>query len=68
MYVIKNNKTDLYIAIDQSSGGYPYDVKLQYAKIFNSIIEAEEYKNICKKDWTIHNLWISSSPISETKN
>ena len=34
IYVIKNNETGKYIAIDRPSGGYPYDVDLEYAYTF----------------------------------
>ena len=52
-FVIKNNKTNKYIDIDQTSGGYPYDTELINCKKFQ-LEEAIEYKNIFKnEDWKI---------------
>lgn len=64
MYVIKNNKTEKYIAIDKTSGGYPYDTGIEYSEVFKEIKEAEIYKNIFSSyDWSIHKLIIYSEPI-----
>ena len=64
MYVIKNNTTDKYIAIDHSSGGYPYDVNVASAKVFYLLEDAVEYKSMFyKNDWTIHELIIETKPI-----
>lgn len=64
MYVIKNNATQKYIAIDHHSGGYPYDVGVECAKVFYRLIDAQEYKSIFHNyDWSIHNLIIETSQI-----
>jgi hypothetical protein len=60
-YVIKNNKTESFIASDSSSGGYPYDTTINHARVFSQKDTAVSYKNLFpKEDWSLHALVISS--------
>lgn len=53
-YIIKNNKTGEYIAIDQASGGYPYDTDIFNAKIWHTKQEAREYNKMSfNHDWSL---------------
>ena len=58
-YVIRNNKKggySRYIAIDNASGGYPYETTIRNAHIFDSEVSVLEYYNACKitnPDWVI---------------
>lgn len=40
MYVIKNDATGRFIAIDNSSGGYPYDTEIHTAKFWHDTDDA----------------------------
>ena len=40
-YVLQNQKTKEFIAIDSNSGGYPYECKLNNAKIWTNLQEAQ---------------------------
>ena len=63
-YVIKNNTTDRYIGVDESSGGYPYDTEAIYAKIWNNALAALEYYSLFRKteNWTLHMLTVVTMP------
>lgn len=64
-YVIKNNSTGEFIAIDNNSGGYPYDTSLHQAKIWFSKEDAFRYKNMsCNEDWSLHTIKFSTEPCS----
>ena len=56
IYVIKNNETGKYIAIDRPSGGYPYDVSIEYAQTFYNKEEPRKYMETMKADWSLHEL------------
>lgn len=53
MYILKNNNTNQYIGIDQSSGGYPYDTSITGATKFETREEALSYKEIFNYDWSL---------------
>jgi len=60
-YVIKNNETEEYIAIDNASGGYPYDAPLYRAEIFPYKDAALRYRKVFpKKDWSLGVLMINA--------
>lgn len=68
-YVLKNTKTNNFIAIDTYSGGYPYEVAVEKAKIWYDAEGKEEalrYKDMFykgsfeSKDWELHKLLIST--------
>ena len=53
-FVIKNNKTNQFISIDNSSGGYPYDNDIFHCHKFYNKEKADEYKKIFHEhDWTV---------------
>lgn len=58
MYVIKDTTTEgIYIALDYGSGGYPYDVSLRYAHIWDDREEALKYMEMFKgKPWIVKEL------------
>jgi len=60
IYVIKNNETGKFIAVDQPSGGYPYDVDIEYAHIFTKP-EAQRYWGVMKADWSLHELTMTTT-------
>jgi hypothetical protein len=63
-YVIKNNKTGYFVAVDTSSGGYPYDVTISDAKIFTRDF-AKSYRNLFPdEDWSLHALEVKTNPVS----
>ena len=65
-YVIVDNKTKKYIAIDQSSGGYPYESNLA-SKIWSSKAEAKKYADMFgerSENWSLHTLEVSIKPCS----
>jgi hypothetical protein len=57
MYVIKNDDTGKFIAIDNSSGGYPYDTEIHNAKFWHDKDDAFRYKNVFKNEkWSLHTI------------
>ena len=55
MYVIKNDATGKFIAVDNSSGGYPYDTEIHTAKFWYDKDDAFRYKNVFKNEkWSLH--------------
>ena len=64
MYVIKNNETNKWIAIDSTSGGYPYDTEIHNAKIFYDKKSALNYKNVMKGNWSLFQLQVHGIPVS----
>jgi len=63
MYIIKNNETNKWIAIDSASGGYPYDTEIHRAEIFYSKESALKYKNVMNKNWSLFQLRLLSIPV-----
>ena len=62
-YVIKNNSTGEFIAVDNSSGGYPYNTSLHQAKIWFSKEDAFRYKNMFhNEDWSLHIIKLLTEP------
>lgn len=61
IYVIKNNETGKYIAIDRASGGYPYDVGIEHAHTFNNKEEPRQYMETMKADWSLHELVMTTT-------
>lgn len=59
-FVIKNTETNMYIAEDRNSGGYPYEVKIvAWATIYSTFETATHYKKIFKNpNWKICELII----------
>lgn len=45
-YVIYDPKSLMFVAIDQSSGGYPYLVPLRRANQFETFEKASKYKDM----------------------
>ena len=46
-YILRSKKTGNWIKIDQSSGGYPYEVaEIQLAELFPAKAEAELYNAV----------------------
>ena len=62
MYVIKNNETGKWIAVDKASGGHPYDTDIQRAEIFYSKKRAQDYRNVMKADWSLYRLEMHGIP------
>lgn len=63
MYVIKNNETNKWIAVDSASGGYPYDTEIHRAEIFHSKESALKYKNVMKRNWSLFQLELHGIPV-----
>lgn len=67
-YIIKNTKTNKYIAIDNSSGGYPYETEWYNASVWSGINEAKNYKSVFSNNQFNSNDWkifIASEPVLE---
>ena len=64
-FVIYNATTDLYIGVDQASGGYPYDTKVERAEVFYATTTIKSYIDIIKPkdEWEIHELTITTKEI-----
>jgi hypothetical protein len=62
-FVIKA-KNNLYIGVDHSSGGYPYETDIiTLAKIWTSKKDAYEYSQKFKdQNWTLHSVIINTVP------
>lgn len=42
-YILKNPVTNKYAAIDNDSGGYPYDTEWYNAQIYTDLAQAKRY-------------------------
>lgn len=56
IYVIKNNETNKWIGVDETSGGYPYDTDIERAEIFYDKESAIKYRNVMKANWSLFKL------------
>lgn len=63
MYILKFKDQNKYVDIDRSSGGYPYPTEIQYAYMFHSIEDANEYNTTFVGKFEVHELTIFSTPI-----
>jgi len=67
-YVIKINNTPCYVGIDETSGGYPYETEIRFAKIWNSIENAIEYMAMFKNEnWDLYELHYETKLVDITK-
>jgi len=67
-YIIKNNKTDKYVNVDRTSGGYPYDTEIQFAYVWVDIEEAIGYMVLFKNEnWSLYELKYETKLVDITK-
>ena len=56
LYVIRNNETGKYVAIDRASGVYPYVVYIQFANTFYNKFVPYKYMKTMKAVWSLNEL------------